>query len=283
MGENWSREEVEATVADYLSMLDKELRGLEYNKTEHRRRLSERLNMRSDGAIERKHQNISAILIELGFPYVAGYKPLRNYQQLLYDVVSNRLDNNQSLEDIVRVQVTQPAIIPVIDNILEALVDPPAADRLAHHNVSTMVREQPSARYRVDYLAQEANNNSLGKAGEQFVVLYEKARLIHAGQERLALKVEHVSETQGDNAGFDVLSFDITGHERFIEVKTTTYGALTPFYVTRNEVGVSYEKAIGYHLYRAFNFRHQPKLFTKQGPLNQSFNLEPMQYMARLM
>jgi hypothetical protein len=282
MGEDWSREEVEATVTDYFGMLDKELRGLEYNKTEHRRQLSGRLSMRSDGAIERKHQNISAILIELGFPYISGYKPLRNYQQLLYDVVLSRLDNSKPLVDIVRVQVAQPATVPVLDNILAALVDPPAADLSGHHNVGTSVRELPSAQYRVNYLAQEAKNNLLGKAGEQFVVRFEKARLIHAGLERLALKVEHVSETQGDSAGFDVLSFEITGHERFIEVKTTAYGALTPFFVTRNEVAVSHKEATGYYLYRAFNFRRQPKLFAKQGPLDRSFNLEPLQYMASL-
>jgi hypothetical protein len=282
MGEDWSREEVEATVADYLSMLDQDLRGFEYNKTEHRRHLSDLLNMRSDGAIERKHQNISAILIELGFPYISGYKPLRNYQRLLYDVVLSRLDNNQPLVDIVRVQVAQPATVPTMDNILAALVDPPAVDLSGHHNIGARVRELPSMQYSVNYLEREAKNNSLGKAGEQFVVRFEKARLIHAGRERLASKVEHVSETQGDGAGFDVLSFDITGHERFIEVKTTAYGALTPFFVTRNEVAVSHSATAGYYLYRAFNFRRQPKLFTKQGPLDRSFNLEPLQYMASL-
>lgn len=99
MGEDWSHEEVEATIADYFDMLDKELRGLDYNKTGHRRHLASLLNKRSDGAIERKHQNISAVLIELGFPYIAGYKPLRNYQQLLYDVVSERLADSRNLVD----------------------------------------------------------------------------------------------------------------------------------------------------------------------------------------
>ncbi len=92
-----------------------------------------------------------------------------------------------------------------------------------------------------------------------------------------------MSATQGDSAGFDVLSFDITGRERLIEVKTTSYGALTPFYVSRNEVAVSHEAADGYYLYRAFDFRRQPKLFTKQGPLDQSFHLDPLQYVTRLL
>ena len=41
---DWSREEVEATVADYLSMLGAELREEEYSKTEHRRALQRLLN-----------------------------------------------------------------------------------------------------------------------------------------------------------------------------------------------------------------------------------------------
>jgi len=111
MSDFWSHEEVEAIVADYFNMLDNELRGIHYNKTEHRRALSILLKTRSDGSIERKHQNISAVLIDQGFPYIAGYKPLRNYQQLLYDIVSNRLTNSTNLVNFVREQVNEPAII----------------------------------------------------------------------------------------------------------------------------------------------------------------------------
>jgi len=39
MPENWSRDEVEATVAAYLDMLDQELRGVAFNKSDARRRL----------------------------------------------------------------------------------------------------------------------------------------------------------------------------------------------------------------------------------------------------
>ena len=61
MAGDWSLAEVEATVADYFDMLDHEVRGRDYNKSAHRRRLAALLNHRTDGAIERKHQNIGAI------------------------------------------------------------------------------------------------------------------------------------------------------------------------------------------------------------------------------
>ncbi len=66
MPEAWSREEVEAAVADYFVMLRKELSGEQYNKAEHNRLLQNLLSGRSHGSVERKHQNTSAVLIDLG-------------------------------------------------------------------------------------------------------------------------------------------------------------------------------------------------------------------------
>lgn len=67
-GEDWTRREVELIVADYLDMLMRELTGQRYNKAAHRKRLLEHLPGRSNGSIEFKHANISAVLVELGFP-----------------------------------------------------------------------------------------------------------------------------------------------------------------------------------------------------------------------
>jgi hypothetical protein len=55
-------------------MLVLELSGQTYNKSAHRRALLQKLAARTDAAVELKHQNISAILIELGCPYISGYK-----------------------------------------------------------------------------------------------------------------------------------------------------------------------------------------------------------------
>ena len=71
MSEDWTKPEVEAIVDDYLAMLSLDLQDRPYNKAEHRRLLKSVLNRRTDGSVERKHQNISAALIEVGFQYVA--------------------------------------------------------------------------------------------------------------------------------------------------------------------------------------------------------------------
>lgn len=282
MSQDWAREEVEATVADYLAMLSAERMGQEYSKAEHRRSLAKLLDNRSDGAIERKHQNIGAILIELGLPYVDGYKPLRHYQQLLLDVVEDRLRNTPQLIAMVAEEVQRPAELPTVDDILAALVEPPR--RSPRPNLYSMrVSDRPMPRPRTNYLAIEAGNRSLGRAGEEFVMRFEIARLTAAREERLVAQIEHVSVTRGDGEGYDVLSYETSGRERLIEVKTTAYGPQTPFFVTRNEVAVSNEREAGYHLYRVFGFRKNPRLFQRRGRIDENFELAPEQYLARIL
>jgi hypothetical protein len=277
MATDWSREEVEATIASYLEMLRLELAGLPYNKTEFRRHLSRLLDGRTDGAIERKHQNISAVMIGLGLPYIIGYKPLSNYQELLADIVAERVEGDRTLVTTIAQEVVAPAAVPSADDILERLVAPPERSKKER---PPQLRSAPHARV-VNYLEVEARNASLGAAGEEFVMRYEVARLIAERAERLAGKVERVSATRGDGLGYDVLSFDRTGAERLIEVKTTRYGASTPFFVSRNELNVSRDQASRYHLYRVFGFRETPKFYRKAGQIDREFAIDPVVWEAR--
>ena len=106
---DWSPVEVEATVADYLAMRASDIRGEAVNKAEHNRNLRKLLNNRSKSAVEFKHQNISAIMIELGLPPLPGYQPMKNYQQLLYDAVVEQIEKTQSLVQLVAADVVKPA------------------------------------------------------------------------------------------------------------------------------------------------------------------------------
>ena len=129
MSDSWSREEVEAAVADYFVMLRKELNREGYNKAEHNRRLQLLLANRSRGSIERKHQNISAVFLELGYPYIDGYKPLGNYQELLAEVVLEKLTVAMGLNEAVALNVAAAVVEPsVIQDVLSMLVPPPVFD-----------------------------------------------------------------------------------------------------------------------------------------------------------
>jgi Domain of unknown function (DUF3883) len=168
-----------------------------------------------------------------------------------FEVVSSRLLRSEPLANIVRQQVSAPAAVPSVDDILAALVEPPLAEPGdARYSASITRERRQQVRRGTDYLALEAGNRSLGAAGEEFVKRFEIARLIAERHERLAARVERVADTRGDGLGYDVLSFEASGQERLIEVKTTRYGPLTPFFVTRNEIAVSRESSAQFQLYR---------------------------------
>jgi hypothetical protein len=212
--------QVAATVAAYLQVLTMELSGQVYNKSEHRRALHQLLHGRSEGAIEFKHCNISAVMIELGFPYIPGYKQRRNFQrQALFEEVLRQIAVKPQLEDAARKAVELPAVSPLIERFDDVRVEPPALEL----NVREPDAYRPPALSQRDHLAREARNCSLDLAGEEFVVQYERWRLIQHGHERLADRIERTSKNRGDGAGYDILSFEDDGRERFIEVKTTAY------------------------------------------------------------
>ena len=279
MPDDWSREEAEATISDYFDMLAMELRGEPFNKAERNRNLQKLLNGRSRGAIEKKHQNISAVLIELGYPYVDGYKPLPNYQGILREIVEERLTGaanlNQATSELVDQEVLET---PKIGDVLSILVSPPLQESERRRLYDKPASVKPPVRR--NYLEIESRNRSLGQAGERLVIEFEQQRLWRAGKKELSNRIEHVAQSQGDHLGYDVLSFELDGRERFIEVKTTRFGSLTPFFASRNEVGVSECRNAQYQLYRLYHFTRQPKLFTLAGSLRETCQLEPIQFSA---
>jgi Domain of unknown function (DUF3883) len=97
---------------------------------------------------------------------------------------------------------------------------------------------------------------------------------------RLAPKIEHTSKLRGDHEGYDVLSFETSGTERLIEVKTTKYGGDTPFFVTRNEVATSERQASRYQLYRLFAFREAPRLYTLPGAIAATCRMSAATFIA---
>ena len=277
-GEDWSRLEVEACVADYLTMLTLELNGQRYSKTQHANALLEKLDGRSRPSLEFKHCNISAVMLALGFPYIDGYKPRENFQGMLLDVIEAQVQTRIPLQEAAQAAVLRPAMAVAQADNHAVWVDVPKPTRIREAPAGYAPRFSPAKR---DYLAQEALNRSLGRAGELFVMELEARRLHAAGKKALSERVEHVAATR-DGLGFDVLSYEESGRERLIEVKTTAFGQLTPFFVSRNELARSEADAERYHLYRVFDFRNKARLFLLSGAIGESCALEATTYLARL-
>ena len=96
----------------------------------------------------------------------------------------------------------------------------------------------------------------------------------------LAKKIRWISEEDGDGAGYDILSFDEKGKERFLEVKTTVGSDTTPFYITRNELSLSSERPEAFRLCRVFDFSIRPRMFELAPPLADFVHLSPLSYEA---
>lgn len=280
-GLDWEDREVILIVADYFAMLQKEMLGKAFNKTEHRNRLLPQLKGRSKGSVEFKHQNVSAVLVQMGLPYISGYKPRHNFQTLLGAVVARHLEQNAHLIDEFaassRANPTTPQVVESRD-MRTIVVDPP--DRIITPLPATDPWKLRKGRI-IDFAARDATNRSLGKLGEEFVLEYERFRLQSVGRSDLAGRVEWISQSSGDGIGFDILSFDeVHQNEIMIEVKATGFGKHFPFYVSENEVRCSDANPAAFHLYRVFDFGRLPKLYMLQGPLTQTCRLEPVSYRA---
>lgn len=279
-GENWSKLEVEHAVEDYMRMLRFELLRQTYNKAAHRRALLSHLPGRSKGAVELKHQNISAVLQDLSMFWIPGYKPRGNYQNMLFEEVVAWLNRNTDFErHVFDAAMAHAEPLTHIDFGEFIVGKPVRRDRVAEvSEPRSFDRRAAHQTRRRDYFIQEAHNASLGAAGETMVVRFEQERLSRAGCEGLAGKVEHVSRTLGDGVGFDVLSYETTGAERLIEVKTTSFAKETPFYASAAEVIFARENAPRYHLYRLFEFRSAPKCFVLRGALDEHCVLDASTY-----
>ncbi len=281
-GSDWTRAELGLIVGDYFDMLRAELLDVPYNKTSHRKALQELLPARTKGSVEFKHQNISAVLVGFGLPYVEGYKPLGNYQSLLEEVVGDFLyDRPQFIEQF----EGAPRLNPVDEKYPDVGLDllfVPRPERLDGPTGASM--PWPKRRTRlVNFAKRDADNRRMGMLGEKFSLALEKRRLFQAGRDDLANKVEWVSQTIGDGLGFDLLSFDeLTDSEKYIEVKTTGMGRFSPFYVTDNEVRFSEAEPARYQLYRVFDFSTSPRLYVLSGALSLACRLSPVQYRATI-
>jgi hypothetical protein len=101
---------------------------------------------------------------------------------------------------------------------------------------------------KIDYERKSKNAKRIGDRGEQIVLKYEKNFLQKNNKKQLANKVKHISK-KDDRAGYDILSFDINGNKKFIEVKSTLNsigkGQLN---ITSNEYIISQETN-NYYIY----------------------------------
>jgi hypothetical protein len=264
IGKQWQDDELDAIVADYFAMLEDDLSGRPYVKSRHSQALMARIG-RTHRSVEFKHQNISAVLDELGMPWIPGYIPKRNYQNAIFAAIDRYLTSHPAILERVPdspMIVTPPSTV-FVDAPIPIAADGPIPDRLRH-----LVRK-------FDPVERDYRNRALGKAGERFVLDLERRSLTEADRRDLAGRVRWVAAEDGDGAGYDILSFDPAGRERLIEVKTTNGSARTPFYLSRNERDFAEEMSAEWRIYRVHLFAKDPRVFTIAPPLENAVRLRP--------
>ena len=136
----------------------------------------------------------------------------------------------------------------------------------------------------INHIQNTIENKRLGDLGEIWVLKQEIDYLLKNGKQKLAERVKHVAKDQGDGTGFDILSYDLEGNEKYIEVKTTRGGLNSTFFVTRNELEKSKIEKNNYYLYRIYDFDEENgngKLLKIQGELTSICEI-PMNYKVNL-
>jgi hypothetical protein len=267
----WTGPEVDLIVSDYFAMLTDEMQGRPYVKARHNAALQSRI-ARSRTSIEYKYCNVSAVLEELGQPIIRGYLPRSNYQASLVLGVQRHLESAPSLEDHILADTRAFLETPQI------FIDP--APDLSHPKIPPKLPEMQRLLHKFDPAKRDERNRRLGAYGEEAVYKSERGRLTQLGRDDLARRVRWVSKEDGDGAGYDILSFDDLGRERFLEVKTTLGSRKTPFFITRNEKEFSDEAGDRFRIYRLHDAAKSPRAFLLAPPLEHTANLTPQVWRA---
>jgi hypothetical protein len=269
-GSGWPYAELRPTVSAYFSMFRAELAGQPYVKAQFNREVQAATG-RSRGAVEFKFANISAVLRDLGLPYVLGYQPRRNLQGALRTEVERFLVGDP---EILRLLEEMPAPdLPPTTRLVE--VDPPV---MAPPNTSGRGRTAVG----VDYLERQARNRDVGLKGELLVVEHERTWLSAHSRPDLAKLVAHVPSTLGDGAGYDVSSFLPDGSPHHIEVKTTRGSITAPFFLSATELRHALDHPEAYSIYRIFDLGPNPRFYKLTGDMEEILDLTPVSYQARV-
>lgn len=167
IGTHWQADELDAIVADYFAMLIADLSGEHYVKSQHNKALMARIG-RTHRSVEFKYQNISAVLDELGLPWIPGYIPKRNYQNAIFDAIDRYLTEHPGFLRRVGLPPPKPTFSGEI-----FVATPPLAQQRIPVRLQHLVRK-------FDPVERDHRNRSLGRAGEEFVIDVERKRLLHA-------------------------------------------------------------------------------------------------------
>lgn len=179
------------------------------------------------------------------------------------------------------------------DNISNELKDfklkdfPPIESlKFDYVDLQTVVLPEPKGKWgnkgtKIDYSNRSKRFKRIGDRGEQIVLRAERQFLKKNGRNDLAELVDQISE-RDDSVGYDILSFELDGREKLIEVKSTLRKiGNSNVYLSANELQVA-ENEENYYFYIIYEVGNKrPKIWkVKSSDLLNDNNIvkEPILY-----
>lgn len=238
--------------------------------------------------------------LKVDYDYVPKRGAFANIQQYMYvcellrnEIVKDnellmmhakRLENSDAYLDSSFNILTQDVIFAVSRHLQVEGMDEaePNLEPLTIKPIKTIPKEKIISLkpQKSNHEARQRRNKKLGDLGERLVFQHERK---HCKPE-FRNKVRHVSVEEGDGLGYDILSVDDEGNEKYIEVKTTKGNANQSFFVTANELGRSKTDADKFFLYRLFHYNEEQDTadyFILKGDLS-SYCMNPVLFQVAL-
>jgi hypothetical protein len=276
--DHWKYEQFQLACDFYIQELKQFLLSKESRKQHDAiNYLTTKLN-KSNKAVRLKMHHISSILVNSDLPYLEYFSPIPCAEIGLID-----WNETQALKTLLVEKFNDPRFVEFLSSLSDKkdyptniedslqIESPPEIDVFEHLEVP----EQPSLKIRpkIDYIEREIRNTKLGEAGETWVINFEKKKLVEAGLAQLSNKIVWASKEIGDGLGYDIISYDTDGSKIYIEVKTTSLGKYSAFYLSQKEIEASSALGTRFVIYRIFDFDRSTKFFKVGNNLKDTLDL----------
>lgn len=263
-----------ALFAHYFSMLEAGVRGEVLGQAEHFRKLMNEFGALSEARIRQEYAEVSAVLLQCGLPFLDVYPPAEPVKQVVRRQLVRYLSQARArLEDI---WLGEAAVRRV--RLPDEVLDLPGAWAAPPLNDDFRVDAFLAGRARFPrfggFQRREERFDTLREAGCRFALAFERTRLKMESQARLARRVRLLEPAERTD-GFDMVSFDPDGAERYIRVAATQYSRRFPLLVEPRTLVASYRHGERFYLYRVFHFCWDAKVFMVQGDLREALQFLP--------
>lgn len=175
--------------------------------------------------------------------------------------------------------------IDVLDTPIEETAEEVAMSITTPHETRTKQKaskEKVRRKENIDYAEQQRISQKIGDRGEELVLMSEIQKVKEWGlPAEMVEQVRRVS-LESDDYGFDILSFDKDGNERYLEVKSTKQNKKDfSFILTRNEFDHAKSYGEQYSFVIVFDILKNPRIWYMGNPFLEEpykVNIQPTQY-----